>query len=64
MKMMTDEKRQIRKIAQLAGRAISLSVVAAQTRGSYSTVEDEAIAAMDRAWSKLADSVIEFAEDE
>lgn len=40
------------------GRAVSLSCVAAVAKPS---IEDEAIAAADAAWTKLADKIIDFA---
>lgn len=52
---------QIRDIAVQLGRAISLSCIAAVARPS---IEDEAIAAMDRAWIDLADKIIDFAMED
>ena len=47
-----------RELAVKLGRAVSLSLVAALASGG---TEDEAIAAADRAWTALADRIIEFA---
>lgn len=51
----------MRELGRQLGRCLSLTIMAA-TAGS--SVEDYAIASMDRAWEKLADLIVDFAERE
>lgn len=63
-KFKEDEKEAIedfREVAVQLGHAIGLSVIAGTCKSS---VEDEAIAAADKAWTELADKVIEFAMED
>lgn len=53
------DRQALRAIAVQIGRALSLTVIAATAKSS---IEDEAIAAMDRQWEKVADLLIAFAE--
>lgn len=69
--MITDAqaKEVARSIAVKLGRAIALSVVAANVGPSSPnhvnpSMEDRAIAAMDQAWSDLADIALAFLEDD
>lgn len=53
------ERAALRGISRQLGRALSLTMVATL---AGSRVEDEAIAAMDRAWESLADQIVDYAE--
>lgn len=57
--MQENDKRDVRRIAVRLGRALALTIMAAQTN---ERMEDEAIAAMDRAWEHFADKFMDFAE--
>lgn len=51
---------EVRGIAVLLGRALSLTIMAGSLPPG-DTNEDRAISAMDGAWEKLADKIIQFA---
>jgi hypothetical protein len=55
-----DLLKHLTRIATTLGRAIGLSIVAAQAR---STIEDAAISAMDDAWETLAECIVDFIEE-
>lgn len=53
---------QFRDMFRCAGRALCMTIITAQHSGGR--LADEVIAACDRAWVNLADSIIEFTEED